>query len=66
MQDKIEPVTEVAKAAPPASIIGLTLLGIPLDQWVLIGSGLLIALQIFFLLREKVYLPWRKRNARRR
>lgn len=62
MQDKIEPVMEVAKAAPSVSIIGLTLLGIPLDQWVLIGSGSLIALQIFFLLREKVYLPWRTKH----
>lgn len=65
MQSNIEPVMEAAKAAPPASIIGLTLIGVSLDQWVLVGSGLLIALQIFFLIREKVYIPWRDRNVQR-
>lgn len=63
MNDKIDTVMEAAKATPPASILGLTLAGVPLDQWVIMGSALLIALQIFFLLREKVYLPWKaKRN----
>lgn len=63
MDSKIDTVMEAAKATPPASILGLTLAGVPLDQWVIMGSALLIALQIFFLLREKVYLPWKaKRN----
>lgn len=62
MSNKIEPIVEAVKATPPASILGLTLMGVPLDQWVIMGSALLIALQIFFLLREKVYLPWKAKH----
>ena len=56
MDHKIDPLVEVAKALPPASIVGLQWLGVSLNEWVLLGSGLLILLQIFFLLRDKLWL----------
>ena len=61
MDHKIDPIVEVVKALPPASAVVLQWLGIPLNQWVLLGSGLLIFLQIFFLLRDKLWLT-RKAN----
>jgi len=63
MNRNIEPIIEAAKATPPASVIGLTFFGVSLNEWAVIGSVLLISLQIFFLLRKEVYLPWKaKRN----
>ena len=62
MDHKIDPLVEVAKALPPASIVGLQWLGVSLNEWVLLGSGLLILLQIFFLLRDKL---WLTRKAKR-
>lgn len=62
MDHKIDPLVEVAKALPPASIVGLQWLGVSLNEWVLLGSGLLILLQIFFLLRDKL---WLNRKAKR-
>ncbi len=61
---KLDHSIEAAKAMPPVATGGLILFGFTLNEWVLLGSGLLIALQIFFLLREKVYLPWRASNGR--
>lgn len=55
---------EAAKAAPPAGVIGAKLAGIDLNDVVLYGSALLIALQIFFLLRKEVYLPWKEARGR--
>ena len=50
MNRNIEPLLEAAKATPPVSVIGLTFLGVSLSEWAVIGSVLLIGLQIFFLL----------------
>jgi hypothetical protein len=62
MDHKIDPLVEVAKALPPAGIVGLQWLGVPLAEWVQLGAGLLILLQIFFLLRDKL---WLTRKAKR-
>lgn len=59
---KIEPLVEAVKAAPPVSIVGLQLAGITLNEWVLLGSMFLIVLQVIFLLRKEVYLPWKAKR----
>lgn len=56
---KLDHSLEAVKALPPVTTGTLIILGFTLNEWVLLGSGLLIALQIFFLLRDKLYLPWR-------
>lgn len=58
----IEPIIEAVKATPPVSVIGLTVLGVSLSEWAVIGSVVLIGLQIFFLLRREVYLPWKAKR----
>lgn len=57
---KTELSTEAAKAAPAISITGLTLGGINLPDLVVVLTLVLIVLQIAFLIKEKVYNPWRK------
>jgi len=64
MSRNIEPVLEAVKATPPVSIIGLTFLGVSLSEWAIVGSVTLIALQIFFLLRKEVYLPWKAKRTK--
>lgn len=44
---------EVMKATPATTVGGLVLFGVQLQDWVLIASLALIALQGFFLLRDK-------------
>jgi hypothetical protein len=63
--NKTELTTEAAKAAPAVSITGLTLGGISLPDLVVVLTLVLIILQIAFLLKEKVYKPWKdSRNVR--
>lgn len=53
----------VAVGAPPAGISGMTLLGLSLPDWVLIGTAIYTVLALFVLIRDKFYLPWKeKRN----
>lgn len=52
---------EVVKASPSVTVSGLVLFGVPLSEWVIIGSAVLVVLQVFFLLRDKW---WRDRNAK--
>lgn len=50
-----ELLNQALKAAPPAAVVGSYLAGVSLSDWVLYGSGLLILLQIFFLLKSKLW-----------
>lgn len=52
---KAVPADEVAKAIPATALIGTYFAGISLNDWVLYGSGVLILLQIFFLLKGKLW-----------
>lgn len=52
---------ETFKAAPPVTAVGLSLAGVTLQDWVLIGTLIYTVLQIGFLIRDKW---WRKRNWR--
>jgi len=51
--------TEAIRTAPPLSVAALTLCGITLDVWVQIGTLVYLALQAYFLLRDKW---WRQRK----
>lgn len=59
-------VSEAAKAAPAVTVTGLTLFGVALSDWVLLASLVLIVFQLFFLIREKWYIPRKVRNGRKR
>lgn len=52
-------VPEVVVAAPPVSVSALTLLGVPLADWVVILTGIYTIASIFFLFRDKW---WRQRK----
>lgn len=45
---------EAAKAAPPVTVVGMTLGGVSLQEWVLILTAVYTVLQIGFLLRDKL------------
>ena len=62
MDDEINGTLEAAKAMPPSGVLALHAVGVDLNMLVLYGSGLLIALQIFFLLRKELYLPWKNKK----
>lgn len=51
-----------ASAAPPASISGLTLLGVGLPDWVLVITALYTIVAFFVLIRDKFYRPWKERK----
>ena len=63
MNKEINGALEAAKALPPSGILAVHAVGIDMNTLVLYGSGLLIALQIFFLIRKEVYIPWKNRKA---
>lgn len=52
-------IQEVTKASPPVTVGALTLLGLPLSDWIIIVTIVYTVLQIFFLLRDKW---WRDRD----
>lgn len=57
---------EASKAAPPVTVGGLTLVGVPLSDWLIIATLLYTVLQIVFLIRDKLYRPWKDKNGRKR
>jgi antibiotic biosynthesis monooxygenase (ABM) superfamily enzyme len=58
----MEPRIEYIKAAPPVTISTISLLGIPLNEWVFISTiGYTILLTIF-LIRDKLVYPWLERR----
>ncbi|MFZ6711997.1 hypothetical protein [Undibacterium sp. TC9W] len=56
-------VMEPLKASPPVAISAITLLGIPLNEWVFILTIIYTVLQITFFVRDKVIKPWLHRRA---
>lgn len=56
---------EAARAAPTLTVGGLTLFGVGLSDWVLLATLIYTVLQVFFLLRDKCYRPWRDKNGRK-
>lgn len=53
---------EAAKAAPAVTVGGLTLFGVGLSDWVLLATLIYTVLQVFFLLRDKCYKPWKAQH----
>lgn len=54
--------TEVAKAAPPLAVSGLSFSGVALSDWVYILTLIYLAFQILVIVRDKVIVR-RKRKA---
>lgn len=58
--------TVAAKLAPPIAVGGLTVFGIPLNELVLVVTGVYAVLQIGFLLYDRIVKPNKeKRNGRK-
>ena len=51
-----EVVQEAAKAAPPVTVVGMTVFGIPLNEFVLLLTALYTALQIYVLVRDRIVI----------
>jgi uncharacterized protein (DUF58 family) len=51
---------QAARVATPAAVAGVThFLGIPLSDWVLILTIVYTLVQLFVLIRDRLYKPWR-------
>ncbi len=50
-------IVEATRAAPTVTVGGLTIVGIPLPEVVLILTLIYTLAQIFFLFRDKWYMP---------
>ena len=53
-----------AKLTPPLTVGGATIVGLQLQDWVLILTGAYACLQIGFLLWDRLFKPWRDRRGR--
>lgn len=50
--------------APPGGLLAAKFIGLTLNEWVYVGSAVLIALQLFVLIRDKFYRPWKEKRDR--
>lgn len=57
---------EASKAAPPVTVGGLTLAGVPLSDWLIIATLVYTVLQIVFLLRDKWFNPRKAKHGSKR
>ena len=57
---------EASKAAPPVTVGGLSFVGVPLSDILIIITIVYTVLQIVFLLRDKWYIPRKVKNGRKR
>lgn len=55
-------VETLSKTSPPVVVTGLTLGGVSLNEWVMIATLAYTVLQLFFLVRDKVYRPWKEKR----
>ena len=56
---------EAYKAAPPVTVGGLTFVGVPLSDWLIVVTLIYTVLQIVFLIRDKWYIPRKVKNGRK-
>lgn len=61
---KSEITTEALRATPAASTIALTFAGVSVEQWASVAAIAFIALQAYFLIRDKAYRPWKEKRDR--
>lgn len=57
---------EASKASPPVAVGGLSLAGVSLSDAVLAATLIYTVLQIYFLLRDKWYIPRKVQHGRKR
>ena len=62
MTNKTELAIEATRLSPPVAVTGLSLAGISLQDWVLVATLVYTVVSLVFLIRDKVYLPWKVRN----
>lgn len=57
-------VKTAAQAGPPASVSvsGLVLFGVPLPDWILVITGILAAVNLFVVVRDKLWHHYRKKK----
>ena len=53
MTNKDEVLAEALKTAPPVSVVGATIAGVPLSEWVLILTALYTSLQLAYFMRKR-------------
>jgi len=51
--DKHEVLTEALKSAPPVSVVGATVIGVSLEEWVLVLTALYTLFQLVYFLRAR-------------
>lgn len=49
-----EQLADIAKAAPPITVTGMTLAGYPLSQWVLLLTAIYTVIQIYATVRKLI------------
>ena len=55
-------IVETTRLAPPVAVTGLSIAGVSLQEWVLVITLIYTVLSLFFLIRDKVYIPWKVRR----
>jgi len=53
---------EYIRLGPPAAVTGLSLWGVSLQDWVLVVALIYTVLSVIFLIRDKVYRPWKEKR----
>ena len=53
---------ESIRVGPPAAVAGLSLLGVSLQDWVLVVTLIYTGLSAILLIRDKVYRPWKEKR----
>jgi disulfide bond formation protein DsbB len=62
MSTKTELAVEAVRISPPVAVTGLSLYGISLQDWVLVATLVYTVVSLVFLIRDKIYIPWKVRN----
>lgn len=55
-----EIVTEATKASPPLTVVGLSLAGVSLQDWMLLLTIVYTVLQLGLLIRDRIYRPYKE------
>lgn len=68
MSEPISSVSSVAaeglKSLPPLAVAGATFLGFTLQEWMYVATLAYTVMQMYFLIRDKIWKPWRSKNGK--
>ena len=53
------------KASPSVTVVGLTVLGVPVQEWLILATIVYTLLQLYFLLRGKWWRQRKDKNGRK-